>query len=625
MENNANYAIVGALGTAVLVALFAFVYWFAGPASNTSTKAYDVVFTGPVSGIGRGTDVLFNGIKVGQVNTVALDPNDTNRVVARVEVDATAPVKADSRVLMGFQGLTGVGSLQFSGGTEQAGEPVAAPDSAVPVLYAEASNFQSILDGLSTTVNGAATAVDRINSILDTNDTRLNTAMANVETFTNALAANSEGVESFLATVSEAGEAIAPLAEEITTLSSDLRGLIDAVPPDTVAQAVTDVSTFTQSLARNSGEIDKLFATTSKLADNLTGLTDGLSASVEVIDRVAAQIDPEVVGRVLTNVDTFSTRLNSLTTDLQGLVAAVPAEDLARTMTNVASFTDTLSRNSGKVDELLADASAAADNLNTLTDGLSGSVAVINQVTAEVDPKLIARVLANVDTFSTDINALSTDLRGLVAAVPPEEVSRTLTNVATLTDTLSRNSGQIDAFFAGTSGLSENLNALIAGLTDSVAVIDKVTAQIDPEAVGRVIGNIDDFSASLGSNAGNVDTIVANVSTVSENLIASVDRINAILEQVDGSVSGADGQGLFAEIGAAATSVRQLADQLNASTARIAVGLSDFTSGGLSEYSALAVDARSTLQRLDRVVRNLENNPQGLIFGGETVRDYNKQ
>lgn len=437
MENNANYAIVGVLATAVVAALFAFIYWFAAPTANVPQKPYDIVFTGTVSGIARGTDVLFNGIRIGQVSTVQLDPQDFNRVVAHIEVDATAPVRADTKVVTGFQGLTGGGSVQLSGGTPAAGEPPIGPGRSAPTLYAQVSDFQSIIDGLSSSVNGASTAVARINTLLDANDDKINTTLANIESFSTALAANSDGVQAALASIADAGKQIGPMADEIGTLSVKVAALVDAVPPEDVTKVVANVTTFSDSLARNSDQIDKFFATTSVLSDNLTQLTEGLSSSV--------------------------------------------------------------------------------------------------------------------------------------------------------------------------------------------AVIDQVAAEIDPTAISRVIDNVDQFSTSLGSNSENINTIVANVTAVSTSLTRSVEKVDAILAQVDASVSSVEGQGLFNDLAQAAQSVRELADQLNANTARIASGLNDFTSRGLSEYTALAVDARDTLQRLDRVVRNLENNPQGLIFGGETVRDYTKQ
>lgn len=437
MENKANYTVVGAIATAVLVAFVGFVFWFAGPSSNTATARYEVIFTGTVSGLSAGTEVQFNGIKIGQVKAVALDPADINRVIAGIEIDASIPIKADTKALMGFQGLTGVGSLQLSGGTEQAGPPPIEPGRSVPTLYAKVSDFQSILDGLSTTINGTATAVDRLNGFLDANDAKLNETISNVAAFSDALAANADGVKDALASIADAGKQVGPMAEQIGDLSIKLAELAEAIPPEKVTEVVN----------------------------------------------------------------------------------------------NIADFSDTLSRNSGKV----------------------------------------------------------------------------------------------DAFFTAASTLADDVTKMSATLSQSVDRIDAVTAAADPAVVRRVLDNIDAFATKLGDNSTNVDTIVANATEISHSLTGSATRVDEILAKLDASVSNAEGEGLFAQIGDAAVSIQQLADQLNTSTASIAVGLNNFTSSGLPGYAALAAEARATLARFDRVVRNLESNPQGLIFGGETVREYNKR
>ncbi|WDR03306.1 MlaD family protein [Devosia algicola] len=625
MENNANYALVGALATAIIAALFAFVYWFAGPSSNVPMKAYDVVFTGTVSGIGRGTDVQFNGIKVGQVRNVALDPTDTANVVARIEVNAGTPVKADTRVLMGFQGLTGVGSVQLSGGTDTAGEPPVTEGHSVPTLHAEVSDFQSILDGLSATINGTSTAVSRLNGFLDTNDEKLNTTIANVETFSTALASNADGIEAFMASVSDAGQEIGPLAEEITKLSSDTRKLVNAVSPDQVAKAVSDVTSFTDSLSRNSGKVDEFFTTTAELSKNLNDLTIGLKDSMDVIDKVTAEIDPTAIGRVVDNVDTLSANMTSLTANINGIVETIPTGQIEQVIADVGTFAETLARNSGAVDTFVASASDLTKTLGAMAADLSPSIDVINATTAEIDPQAIGRLIDNADNASQELSTLATDLRGLAAAVPTADIQQVVADVGVFTDTLARNSTEIDKFFETTSTLSTTITSFVDGLNASAKVINEVAAGIDPQAIGRVIDNVDAFSRKLGDNADNVDTIVANVTSVSNGLTGSVDQVNEILAKINDTVSSTEGQGLFEELSAAAKSVRLLADQLNASTSNIAVGLNSFTSRGLASYTSLAEEARATLQSLDRVVRNLESNPQGLIFGGETVREYNKR
>ena len=531
MENKANYAIVGTIAIAVLVALFGFVYWFAGPSSNTEMREYEVIFTGTVSGLSASTDVQFNGIKIGQVKSVKLDPADINRVIARIEIDAAIPIKADTKALMGFQGLTGVGSLQLSGGTAEAGPPPTEPGRDVPTLYAKVSDFQSILDGLSTTINGTATAVDRLNGFLDENDEKLNESISNVATFTDALAANADGVKDALATIADAGKQVGPMAEQIGALSTKLGELAAAIPPEKVTQVVD----------------------------------------------------------------------------------------------NVASFSDTLSRNSGKVDEFFAAASTVSSDLTRMSATLSGSVDEIAALTASIDPAAVERIVTNVDEVSGKVGGLTNQLQDILASVPPERVAAVVDDVSTFTDSLARNSDQIDSLFAATGTLSEGITTMVKNLDPAVLKINQVAAQIDPAIISRVLGNVDQFTTKLGNKSDDVDAIVANFNEVSASLVGSASKVDEILTKVDQSVTSADDEGLFAQIGEAATSIRQLADQLNTSTASIAVGLNNFTSNGLPGYASLAQEARATLQRLDRVVRNLENNPQGLIFGGETVREYNKR
>ncbi|HEY4202753.1 MAG TPA: MlaD family protein [Devosiaceae bacterium] len=628
MENDANYALVGALALAIVVALFGFVYWFAGPLNSAAMKSYNIVFTGAVSGIGVGTDVQFNGIKVGQVKSIDLDPNDTNHVVALVEVAADTPIKADTKTLMGFQGLTGIGSIQFSGGSQAAGPPVPPEGQTIPTLYAERSDFQSILNGLTTTLSGASTAVDRLNGFLDNNDKKLDATVDNIQNFSAALAANSDGLKTFLASISDVGQQIGPMASDIRGLSSDLRTLVQAVPPGQVTQVSQDVSTFTASLARNSAQMDEFFATATKVADNLNDVSTGLKSATTTIDQVTQQIDPAAIGRVVANVDTLTSKLGANADNISTVIANVTtlSDSLNKSAADVSTFTGMLAQNSGQIDTIIGATANLSGSFDDIAAGLKTAVASIEQVTKAVDPAAINRVVANIDSFSSKLGANAQNVDTVMANVTTlsDSLNKSAADVSTFTSTLSRSSGQIDTVLNAAATLATNLNEITTGLKSTVATIDQVTKAVDPAAIGRVVANVDTFSGKLGENAGNIDTVMTNLTTLSTSLNQSATTVDAILARVNGMVSTAGDEGLFDELTAAAKSVHTLADQLNASTSRIASGLGDFTTGGLPNFTALAVDARATLQRLDRVVRNLESNPQSLIFGGQTVRDYDK-
>ena len=108
-----------------------------------------------------------------------------------------------------------------------------------------------------------------------------------------------------------------------------------------------------------------------------------------------------------------------------------------------------------------------------------------------------------------------------------------------------------------------------------------------------------------------------NATELSAKLNHSADKIDGLMTSLQGFVGSPDLKGPLGELGDAAHSVRTLADNLDARTKDIAAGLSHFTSTGLREYEALAIDGRRTVNDLDRAIRSFEHNPNELLFGAE--------
>ena len=131
METRAPFVIVGAFVLAAIVAVFGFVYWLQNTGGLGPRASYRVQFEGSVPGLLVGAAVLFNGIRVGEVTELGLAPGNPRGVNATISVAATTPVRADTKVGLEFQGLTGVPVIALEGGTQvaQSGE--------VPTLVAE--------------------------------------------------------------------------------------------------------------------------------------------------------------------------------------------------------------------------------------------------------------------------------------------------------------------------------------------------------------------------------------------------------------------------------------------------------------------------------------------------------
>jgi phospholipid/cholesterol/gamma-HCH transport system substrate-binding protein len=191
METRARYALIGLFMLAVILASFGFVYWLDNKGGFSQREVYQIKFEGSVSGLLVGSTVLFNGIKVGEVTDLALDPEQPQQVIATVAVDRGTPVRTDTQVAIETQGLTGGAAVAMTGGS--ATSPVAPGEGAAPpVLIAKAGAGQDW-------TQAARDAFQHVDGILAENSKSLHDAIANIDTFSGALARNSDKVDGILA------------------------------------------------------------------------------------------------------------------------------------------------------------------------------------------------------------------------------------------------------------------------------------------------------------------------------------------------------------------------------------------------------------------------------------------
>ena len=121
MENKANYVLVGSFVLIVVLGLFGFVIWLAKLEVDREFARYTIYFEGSVAGLSTASSVLYNGIPVGTVETIGIDPKNPQQVRVVIEVATDTPVKRDSVAELQAQGITGVSLVALTGGS--AGSP----------------------------------------------------------------------------------------------------------------------------------------------------------------------------------------------------------------------------------------------------------------------------------------------------------------------------------------------------------------------------------------------------------------------------------------------------------------------------------------------------------------------
>ena len=185
METRAPFVIVGAFVLAAIAAVFGFVYWLNNAGGIGKRDAYHVVFNGPVPGLLVGAGVLFNGIRVGEVTSLELVADRPRDVHVAIAVAEHTPVRADTRVGLEFQGLTGVPVVSLEGGEDASAPAVQG------VLIAEKGAGQSM-------TQAARDALRKVDAVLSENAAPLHEAITNLSTFTDGLARNTPKLDGII-------------------------------------------------------------------------------------------------------------------------------------------------------------------------------------------------------------------------------------------------------------------------------------------------------------------------------------------------------------------------------------------------------------------------------------------
>ena len=286
----------------MVAAAIAFVGWFSGADKRGGRVTVQIVFNSSVSGLSRGAQVLFNGLKVGEVTTIDLMPNDPSQVFALIDVDRRTPLKTNTGARLEYTGLTGVASIALAGGTANASDLVGV-DGRPPIINAERSDFQNILETLQSLSGKAQTTLDHIDQLVSANSSSLTQTVKNVETFSKALSDNAGGVQDFLAGIADLGKSIKPLAANLEKLTNDLDARVTAVDPEAVKSFVSNAQELAAKLNKSADKVDTVltslngFLSTTdskgvfgevaeaaksirKLADNLDQRTKDISAGI---------------------------------------------------------------------------------------------------------------------------------------------------------------------------------------------------------------------------------------------------------------------------------------------------------------------------------------------------------
>ena len=281
-----NYALVGGFVLLLGAVLVAGALWLAsGGAFQKRYDLYLAIEEESVAGLNLNAPVKFNGVDVGKVREIAIDPVHPERVNLLFAIERGTPIKDDTVAVLKTQGLTGIAYVELSGGARDAAPLHAKPGSDYPVIQTKPSLSARLENVLTSVLANLDSTSKNINAILsEENQASFKNALADIATVAHTIAARKETLDAGIANAARTFENTSRATAQVGPVIDRLGRGADAVEKmgnevantaasagKTINSVGSDVKRFT---AETVPELERLLGELSVLSTSLRRLTE---------------------------------------------------------------------------------------------------------------------------------------------------------------------------------------------------------------------------------------------------------------------------------------------------------------------------------------------------------------
>lgn len=296
MEPKANYVIVGAFVAVLGAAILGIILWLGKSDYRGIYDRYYAYMRESVAGLSVNSTVKYRGVDVGRVKDIVLNPANPEEVRLTLDILQGTPIKTDTIAVLETQGLTGLATLNLTGGSRDAPPLQAKPDEEYPVIPTGPSLFFRLdmaisrllsEQGLSKLLANLNALTEKATTLIDgDNRAALTQILHDLSETTKTLAARSGEVNRGLAHAAQAAEHVARAAEQLPALlqrvnrsAAALQGMTEELAQTgksvrgLVQDTKPEIDQFTRTTLAETGllvtELRQLTATLNRVAQDL--------------------------------------------------------------------------------------------------------------------------------------------------------------------------------------------------------------------------------------------------------------------------------------------------------------------------------------------------------------------
>lgn len=204
MEPKVHYTVVGAFVIVLGAALALIFFWLTAVKHDKVYHTYLVYVSEGVSGLTADSQVRYNGVPVGFVRKIELDPSNPQLVRLKLEIEAGTPITTSTVATLKTQGITGVIYVELTAETQHAPLLKARPGERYPVIPARPSLLVQLSEVIPKITKTVTQLSDRVSTLLSEKNTKaISATLQNMKKFSNTLAKNSKNLGESMASLRE--------------------------------------------------------------------------------------------------------------------------------------------------------------------------------------------------------------------------------------------------------------------------------------------------------------------------------------------------------------------------------------------------------------------------------------
>ena len=258
---------------------------------------YQAILEESVAGLNLNAPVKYNGVDVGKVQNIQLDPENPERVQLLFAIERGTPIKVDTVAVLKTQGLTGIAYVELDGGAKNAAPLVATGRQKYPVIQTKPSLSTRLENILTTLLAKLDNTSSNIDSLLSReNQQAFKSAVADIAIVSKTIAARNNEIDAGIVNAARA-------ADNTARATQKLNPIIDKIEP-----VINELNITIAQINRSALALEKA-GNEAAIASTSAGKTvTSVGANIE---RYSTETLPEVQ-RLLTELNELSISLKHL-------------------------------------------------------------------------------------------------------------------------------------------------------------------------------------------------------------------------------------------------------------------------------------------------------------------------